>query len=67
MSGDIEIKAVDGKIIVTGCDGKPVTVSSIDGKLVYNAPGRSLTEIPVSGGVYVVKASDKVCKLIVRD
>lgn len=67
MAGNIAIKAVDGMIVVTGCEGIAVTVSSVDGKLIYNAPGSAVTEISVGAGVYVVKAGQTVCKLVVKD
>ena len=67
LAGNITIKAVDGMIVVTGCEGITVTVSSVDGKLIYNAPGSAVTEISVSAGVYVVKAGQTVRKLVVKD
>ena len=67
LAGNITIKAVDGMIVVTGCEGITVTVSSVDGKLIYNAPGSAITEISVGAGVYVVKAGQTVCKLVVKD
>ena len=67
ISGAIKIAVADGKIIVTGCDGKPVMVSAIDGKLIYNSLGRSVTEVPVGNGVYVVKAADVTRQVVGRD
>ena len=67
LAGNIAIKAVDGMIVVTGCEGIAVTVASVDGKLIYNAPGSAITEISVGAGVYVVKAGQTVCKLVVKD
>ena len=62
----IAIRAEAGRIVITGCEGLPVMVSAADGRVIYNGLGKALTEITTGAGVYVVKASSKVAKLIVR-
>lgn len=62
----IAIRAEAGRIVITGCEGLPVMVSAADGRVIYNGLGEALTEISTGAGVYVVKASSKVAKLIVR-
>ena len=63
---DIVIRAEAGRIVITGCEGLPVMVSAADGRVIYNGRGEAVTEISVGAGVYVVKASSKVAKLVVR-
>lgn len=56
-----------GMIVVTGAENQHVTVSAADGKLVFNAAGSSVTEIPVLPGIYVVRAGSETRKLVVND
>lgn len=67
LSAGVAVTVVDGNIRIAGCDGKPVTVSSIDGTLIYHALGTPVVEVPVSNGIYVVKAGTVVRKLVVRN
>lgn len=66
LSGKADISVVAGCIRITGCNGKHITVSSIDGKVVYNDLGKTITDIPAGNGVYIVKVGDVVRKLVVR-
>lgn len=63
---DIVIRAEAGRIVISGCEGLPVMVSAADGRVLYNGLGKAETEVRATTGVYVVKASSKVAKLIVR-
>lgn len=56
-----------GNIRITGCDGKPVTVSSSDGKLVYNGMGQPVLNVKAGSGVYIVKVGNVVRKVVVRN
>ena len=64
-SAGVGINVVAGNIRITGCNGQPVSVSSVGGKLVYNGIGQAVTEIPAADGVYIVKAGGVVRKLVV--
>lgn len=66
IDGGISIKAQDGKIFVFNAEGQAIVVSAVNGSLVYSGAGASKTEIAVSAGVYVVKAGNKVVKVIVK-
>lgn len=65
-ANDIVIRAEAGRIVITGCEGLPVMVSAADGRVIYNGRGEAVTEISAGAGVYVVKASSEVAKLVVR-
>ncbi|MCM1503947.1 MAG: choice-of-anchor J domain-containing protein [Muribaculum sp.] len=62
----VEIVAEVGQIIVTGAEGLEVSVVAVDGKVVYAAAGQAKTVVNVAAGVYVVKAGDKVAKVLVK-
>lgn len=68
IAGDamVAITAADGAIIVAGADGLAITVVTADGKTVANVEGSTLTRIPASTGLYIVKAGNTVAKVIVR-
>lgn len=66
VSGQADISVVGGNIRISGCSGKHITVSSIDGKTVYSGVGNTVTDIPAGNGVYIVKVGDIVRKLVVR-
>lgn len=66
VSGQADISVVGGKIRISGCSGRHITVSSIDGKTVYSGVGNMVTDIPAGNGVYIVKVGDIVRKLVVR-
>jgi len=66
VSGQADISVAGGKIRISGCSGKHITVSSIDGKTVYSGVGNMVTDIPAGNGVYIVKVGDIVRKLVVR-
>ena len=65
--GGVVVKTIPGGIRIIGCCGKAVSAWSADGKLVYSATGKAVTDIAVEKGVYVVKAGGVVRKLVVGD
>lgn len=66
VTGDISIKVVDNKVVVFNAEGRAVVVSSANGSVVYSGMGELKTEITLDAGVYVVKAGNKVVKVIVK-
>lgn len=66
LSGEISIKAIDSKVVVSNAEGRDIVVSAANGSVVYRGIGQSKTEIALPGGVYIVKAGNKVVKVIVK-
>lgn len=66
MTG-VNVRALPGRIVITGAEGLRIMVSAADGKLLFNADGDELTEVSVLPGVYVVKAGTYACKLVVNN
>lgn len=65
-AGEVSIDVIDGSIVVAGADGKPVAVYAVDGTTIFSSVGEAKTVVPVSGGIYVVKAATTVKKVIVK-
>ena len=66
LSGEISIKAIDSKVVVSNAEGRDIVISAANGSVVYRGIGQSKTEIALPGGVYIVKAGNKVVKVIVK-
>ncbi len=66
VNAGIVITTADKSVVVLGAEGVEVTVSALDGKVLFAAEGTAKTVVPVSTGVYVVKAGEKVAKVIVK-
>lgn len=62
----ITVAVVDRSIVVTGADGHPVAVYSVDGKTICSVTGQAKTVVPVQPGIYIVKAATTVRKVIVK-
>lgn len=58
------IKAENGNIVVEGVSDQKVMVFSVDGKVLYSQKGDC--NIPVSPGLYLVRAAETSKKLMVR-
>lgn len=65
-AGNVTITTAEGAIVVTGAEGKAVTVAAVDGKTIYAGTAAATTTVAVQPGVYVVKADTTVAKVIVR-
>lgn len=64
---DVRVSSLDRVITVTGAEGMPVGVYTVDGRLVAETPGAAVTRIPVDAdGVYIVRAGSSLSKIIVR-
>ena len=64
IEASLEITTIPGAVVVKGAGEAEVTVFSIDGKTVYAGKGDAV--IPAAAGIYVVKAADKVAKVLVK-
>lgn len=66
-AGDIRIIGETGYITVTGAEGKDVTVYSVDGRMVVSRNNiDNDCSIAASKGLYIVRAGNKVAKVIVK-
>ncbi|MDE6556793.1 MAG: choice-of-anchor J domain-containing protein [Duncaniella sp.] len=66
LFGGIAITAGKGEVVITGAEGMAVQVVAVDGKVLFSGLGEAKTTVAVMPGVYVVKAGDKVAKILVR-
>lgn len=62
----IGIAAVAGGVVITGADGMTSYVYAPDGKSVASASCSASTLIPLNSGLYIVKAGNRIAKIIVR-
>lgn len=63
---EIDIHAVAHGISVKAPAGAMISVNSVDGKVLYLISSTGAHTFPVASGVYVVKAADKVAKIMVK-
>lgn len=64
LTAGVKVATAQSTIIVTGAEGLDVTVVAVDGKVLYAAKGDAT--VAVETGVYVVKAGDKIVKVLVK-
>ena len=62
----VTVSVVDRSIVVTGAEGQPVAVYTVDGKTLCSMTGQAKTVVPVPTGIYIVKAATTVRKVIVN-
>ena len=65
-AGNITINVANQAIVVRGAEGKQIVVNSVDGRTIFAGAGSATTRVAVASGVYVVKAGEKIAKVIVR-
>lgn len=63
---NIVIAGLPGEIVVGGADGIRITVFTIDGRYVAGVTGTAETHIPLSSGIYIVRAASQVAKVLVK-
>ena len=56
----------NGSITVSGLNGKPMNVYSINGLNVYHCMSEDTVTLPVPAGVYIIKVDSTACKIVVR-
>ena len=61
----VTIAAANRSIIITGACGETVGVYSVDGKVIYSGVAQDATTVPVSQGVYIVRAGAASAKVMV--
>lgn len=64
LLGGVSVTTAPGTILVAGAEGLQVSVVAVDGKLLYSAEGNAT--VNVLPGVYVVKAGEKIVKVLVK-
>lgn len=62
----IAIVAKAGHITIAGAEGKAIVINDVAGRTIFSGEGTATTSVAVAPGVYVVKADDKVAKVVVR-
>lgn len=63
----VKVWSEQGRIIATGCASFRVTACASDGRIIYDTTSREdMVEIPAAPGVYVVRVSDSVHKILVK-
>lgn len=60
------VRSVRHAIEIRNAVDKDIYIYAIDGKLVYKGKGEEVTQVPITDGKYVVKAGDKIVKVIVK-
>lgn len=60
------ISSTDGNISITGFAGKDYSVTRIDGIVVASGISDGNITVPVSQGIYIVKAGDHTTRMMVR-
>lgn len=63
---DVTIIGAGGNIIVIGAEGLDVTVSTVDGKTIYNAVASGRTVISSGTGCFLVSVSGRTAKIAVK-
>lgn len=67
IEGSEPTATLDGRsIIITNPTGEAISIISADGMTIYNNANIGTTRIEITPGVYIVSASHKIVKMIVR-
>lgn len=66
VEDEVGISVSDRNILVSNAEGIGIEVYSADGKLLQAVTGRAQTVIPVTPGIYIVKAGNTARKTIVK-
>ncbi len=66
VEDEVGISVNDRNILVSNAEGIGIEVYSADGKLLQAVTGRAQTVIPVTPGIYIVKAGNTTRKTIVK-
>lgn len=60
------VTATDGMITVAGADGRQVTISTLDGKVLFSDKGTPSLKVVTGNGVFIVSVDGKSAKIIVK-
>ncbi|WP_295730529.1 choice-of-anchor J domain-containing protein [uncultured Muribaculum sp.] len=67
VADNIKVWSENGRIIVSGCASCQVAAFASDGRMIHDAMAREdMVEIPAAPGVYIVRASGSVHKILVK-
>ncbi|MDE5979704.1 MAG: choice-of-anchor J domain-containing protein, partial [Muribaculaceae bacterium] len=64
LAAGIKVAVEGHAIVVTGAEGKLVTINAVDGRTIYSAQGDA--RVTVNSSIYLVTADRKTVKVIVR-
>ncbi len=66
-SGGLSVRAVEDMMIISGCSGSYLTVADVSGRVIYGSVcGSDSMSLEVPSGIYIVSASGKNAKILVR-
>ncbi len=65
-ASDISVTVADGFIVVTGAQGREVTLCGVDGRVFARVTGAQRTIIPAPQGVVIVRAGGVTAKVVVK-
>lgn len=66
ITAEGSVLASEGRILVKGFEGKNVSVATLDGKAIFSGKASERLDIPAPQGICIVKAGERVYKVIVR-
>lgn len=66
ISADTMIIVEKNAIVIHGAEGKDIRIASAEGLICFEGTGDSETRIELTTGVYVVKAGNKIAKVMIR-
>lgn len=62
----INITTEGCSVVVTGAEGKLLSIHSTDGRTIYNATAGFRTVVPLAKGIYIVEVSGLIAKVLVK-
>ena len=65
-SGDINISALNRRIVVTGAEGSHVDIYTAEGKSIYSRSGEEQNTVGVQPGVYIIHVGARTAKVVVK-
>ncbi len=66
ISNSVKVSTTENVITIKGAEGLNTSVTTLDGKVIYNSLATDNVEVSVSQGIYIVKTGETVTKVIVR-
>lgn len=66
IESGISVMTIPGHIVITGAEGKNVTVCSLDGKVIFNEIANEEEIISVECGIYITKIGEEAMKVVVK-
>lgn len=66
ISSDVKAYGGAGSVVISDAEGLDVTVTALDGRIIFNDKGESRMTVRASKGVYVIKAGVRSFKVLVK-